>query len=40
MNAAGQAVCHGPLAETDFARSPLSTWNDQVAITVLPGGLQ
>lgn len=40
MNAAGQAVCHGPLPpETDFAGSPLSTWNDQVAMTVPPGGL-
>lgn len=40
MNAAGQAVCYSPLLETDFAASPLSTWNDKVAMIVPPGGLQ
>lgn len=40
LNAAGQAVCHGPLPETDFAGSSLSTWNNRVAMTVPPGRLQ
>lgn len=39
VDAARQAVCHSPPPDTDFAGFPLFTWNDQVAMTVSPGGL-
>lgn len=39
VDAARQAVCHSPPHDINFAGSHLSTWTDQIAMAVSPGGL-